>query len=373
MNPPTEGLQRISRLAPLSEVLARLDALTPVAPKPAQPIAAAGMTLASDIAADSPRPKVAVALRDGWAVAADLVADAGPYAPVPLVPPPVWVECGEAMPDGADAVLPLDAVNVTTTGAEALQSTAPGDGVLAAGADAAKDRVLRRAGERLRPSDVAMLQAMQIAKVLMRVPRISVFCPGVAMRSAHDAISPLLVRAVEAEGGSARLAQAASLDAALLDTNADAALCVGGTGSGRRDASVKTLARVGRVEVHGIGIAPGETAALGAVGTRPVLLVPGRLDAALAAWLVLGRRLLARLAGRVETEPASSEVLTRKVTSTVGIADIVLVRRVETGVEPIASSYFPLAAIARADGWILVPSESEGLPAGSRVELRPLP
>ena len=32
-------------------------------------------------------------------------------------------------------------------------------------------------------------------------------------------------------------------------------------------------------------------------GTRPVLLLPGRLDAALAVWLVLGRRMLARLSG----------------------------------------------------------------------------
>ena len=37
----------------------------------------------------------AVALHDGWAVRSDLVLDAGPYAPVPLAPAPAWVEVGE--------------------------------------------------------------------------------------------------------------------------------------------------------------------------------------------------------------------------------------------------------------------------------------
>ena len=44
---------------------------------------------------------------------------------------------------------------------------------------------------------------------------------------------------------------------------------------------------------------PGETTALGFAGDRPVLLLPGRFDAALAGWLTIGRRMLARLAFRL--------------------------------------------------------------------------
>jgi molybdopterin biosynthesis enzyme len=62
-------------------------------------------------------------------------------------------------------------------------------------------------------------------------------------------------------------------------------VAIGGTGSGRNDESVRTLARAGTVQFHGIGITPGETTALGFVGARPVLLLPGRIDAALAGWL----------------------------------------------------------------------------------------
>ena len=373
MSPPTETLQRISRLTPLGELLARLDAVAPpVPPRQSDPAAAVGATLAADIATAADWPPVPMALRDGWAVASELVSDAGSYAPAPLSPP-VWVESGGAMPAGTDAVLPLDAVTVTKAGAEAHMSAAPGDGVLVAGADAAKGFVFRRAGERLRPSDAAILRAAKIASVSVRAPRVTIFSAGVPTRSSADTISPILARAIEAAGGIAQVAQASSLESALLDRASDAVITIGGTGTGRKDASVKTLARVGKVEIHGVGIAPGETAAFGSVNGKPVLMLPGRLDAALAAFLVLGRALLARLAGCTANDPAVPLKLTKKIASTVGLAEIVLVGRNEEGIEPLASGLFTWSALARADGWILVPPESEGFAAGASVEMRPLP
>ena len=78
-----------------------------------------------------------------------------------------------------------------------------------------------------------------------------------------------------------------ALDAALTDTGDDAVICVGGTSSGHRDVERKNACAARPREVHGIAISPGETAALGFAGKRPILLVPGRFDAALAVWLLL--------------------------------------------------------------------------------------
>ena len=87
-----------------------------------------------------------------------------------------------------------------------------------------------------------------------------------------------------------------------------------------------TLARLGRVEAHGIALAPGTTAAFGMVGVRPVLLLPGRLDGALAVWLLLGEPLLARLAARRDRRPRVTARLARKVASNLGLAELVPVR-----------------------------------------------
>src|SRR5262249_58952739 len=100
------------------------------------------------------------------------------------------------------------------------------------------------------------------------------------------------------------ICEASALAEALSEGACDAVIGIGGTGSGRRDDAVQELARRGRVEAHGIAICPGETAALGFVTDRPVLLAPGRLDAALAVWLLIGRQLMAKLAaGGIDDVP----------------------------------------------------------------------
>jgi molybdopterin biosynthesis enzyme len=373
----TETLQRIARLTPLGDVLAMLaDLAQPVTPVEMEVSAALGSTLAGPATAPAARPPQPIALRDGWAVRSDDLTDASAYAPVPLPQEPVWLETGDPLPATADAIAPVESVLWRGTVAEVVTPVAPGDGVLAAGADVATGSVLRPAGARLRRSDLAVLQAIGIARVMVRAPRIALVGAGAA-HPIRDAALAFLTAAIAAEGcvpAASSDTTADRLDRVLHDATVDAVLVVGGTGSGRRDASVRALARNGRIAVHGIAISPGETAAFGAVGTRPVLLVPGRLDAAIAIWLMLGLPLLASLAGKSVVDTGLEFALMRKVSSSLGLSEVVLVQRGgEKDCEPLASGYLSLAALARADGWILVPPESEGFAAGSCVTVRPLP
>jgi molybdopterin molybdotransferase len=370
----SDTIQTISRLTPLAEVQAAVDTdVKPVTPRTIDVAAAAGRVLAADASAP-PRPSAALALQDGWALAADDTLGAGGYAPVALMYTPQRVEAGQPMPPGTDSVAPLDAVKVSNDRAEALVTINPGDGVLAAGGDSDPAIPLRHAGERLRTTDLAALASAGVARVTVREPRVRV----VPMRGTGiiAAAARLVASDIERRGAAARLDDAGrDLNVVLAAENTDAVVAVGGTGSGRNDASAQTLARAGRVAVHGMALTPGETAALGFVDQRPVLLLPGRLDAALAVWLLVGRRMLERLAASKlkENEPVEILTLTRKVTSTVGLAEVVPVRRNGDHAEPLATKYLPLSSLARSDGWILVPADSEGYSAGSPVQVRPWP
>src|SRR5262245_21564074 len=109
-----------TRLAPLAEVLAQIDALArPVEAREIDVAAAAGRVLAADVSVAQSLPAAAIALRDGWAVRSDLISDAGPYAPVALTPPPTFVEVGAPLPPETDAVLPPDALTLRGSIAEA--------------------------------------------------------------------------------------------------------------------------------------------------------------------------------------------------------------------------------------------------------------
>jgi molybdopterin molybdotransferase len=213
--PPPALQQLLSRLAPLREALARIDALAaPVEPRDVELAAAAGRVLAADVLVVAPLPATAVALRDGWAVRAETVADAGPYAPVPLAPAPVFVAVGAPLPSDADAVLPSDAVTVRGGVAEATATVAPGEGVLAAGADAEPHRPLRRAGTRLRALDLALLRAAGVPRVAVRAPRLRLVTANTFVDAVDDTVAPLIARAIDGEGGAADIVRVA-LDGAL--------------------------------------------------------------------------------------------------------------------------------------------------------------
>jgi molybdopterin biosynthesis enzyme len=363
--------QRIPRLTPLKDANAALDALArPVAAREVEPGAAIGKVLAADVAA-ARWPKHATALRDGWAVRSDDLADAGGYAPVLLASAPKAVEPGDEMPAGTDAVAPPDAVVIRGRGAEAVSQTTAGEGVSVAGSEIDASKPLCSAGERVRAVDVAVLTIAAGTKVQVRTPRCLIVPAREDLRLVP--VVQLIARDCDARGGTAVLRNGLELEGALHATDCDAIVIVGGSGSGPRDVSVKMLERLGTVAVHGIGLGPGETTAFGRVGERAVLIVPGRLDSALASWLVLGRRLLKQLAGDNAAELVVTRSLSRKVTSTVGLAEVVPVRCKDNTAEPLAAGNLPLSALTAANGWLLVPPDSEGYPAGTEVAINTWP
>src|SRR5258705_11028316 len=109
MTSDNDAPQRIAKLTPLADVLARVDALARrVEPRAVEIADALGRVPAGDVNAVL-EPRVPLALRDGWAVSADLTSDASSYAPMPL-PAAARIDVGQPLPAGADAVAPLAAV-----------------------------------------------------------------------------------------------------------------------------------------------------------------------------------------------------------------------------------------------------------------------
>jgi molybdopterin molybdotransferase len=361
--------QRIRRLTPLAAVLALIEErVGAVQPGRCALPQALGCTLAQDVAV-ALLPPAPIAMRDGFAVEAAAIADASSYAPVPFAAMPRRIDVGETLPEGTDTVLPLDAVTLRGDRAEAIAAAAPGDGVLLAGGDAAAGMPLRRAGQRLRAIDLAVMAAAGISEAMVRAPRVCLACGSAAKTAPIEAALTFLARAGWSAGAemldSSRTVS--HLEAALTSDRHDAIIVVGGTGSGTHDAAVQALAHLGRVELHGIAVSPGETAAFGFVGARPVLLVPGRLDAALAIWLLVGRHLIGRLAAAVIKETPAMLPLKRKVTSSIGLTELVPVA-VDGGMAaPLAANYLSFQTLTRSDGYIVIAADSEGFAAGTPV------
>jgi molybdopterin biosynthesis enzyme len=370
------------RLTAPDRALAALLALLPgpVAPGLVPVAEALGRVLARPLVAPGPVPAVPVARRDGWAVAAADTLGAGPYAPVPLPAAPARLGAGDPLPPGSDAVLPPFGLALDGPFAQLLEPVAAGEGVRLPGEEIAAGTLLRAAGERLSPRDLPALAACGIETVALRLPRLAWIAVGneIAAAPARDTLWALFAALAAAEGGMpCRLAAVPDDPGAIAGAlraaaGHDLVLLAGGSGEGPGDRSAAGLAAAGRLVLHGLGARPGMTAGFGSVGETPVLLLPGRAEDALAAWVLLARPALRHLAGAAAPTPRRAR-LARKLASAVGLLDLVPVRLAAPGLaEPLAIGALPLGALAAADALLLVPPGVEGYEAGNEVELHPL-
>jgi molybdopterin biosynthesis enzyme len=348
----THSAPRAGLPVPLARVLAELtEGLAPV-PARRLPVAdAVDAVLASALLVPSPVPSAAVALRRGYAVSSAETLGAGPYSPLPLIAVPSLVEPGEVLPPGTDAVLPEDAVALMAGSAEAQDSAAPGAWARRIGEDAKQGAVLRKAGEQVRAIDMALARAANVSTCEVRRPRMLLVGTGPDSAPAL-ALFGALARSAGAEVTMEKTV--GQIEADLVCAVADNLLLD------------ELTHRGARVVAQRLALRPGEDGAALRLGDIPVLIVPERLADALGLWLGLALPILRHLSAAAPAAKVDGR-LGRKLSSTIGVSELALLRRTGDGFEPLATGDLPLAAISAADAWLMIPPESEGFAAGEVV------
>lgn len=314
-------------------------------------------------------PAFSVAVSDGWALRARDIVGASSYSPLPLPASPVWVEAGDRLPDQCDCVLDVDMVEQIGPMFQVLAETVPGHGVRRAGDDVGAGRSVVASGQRINASAMLAARAAGLERIRIRSPRVCVV--GVPAADGNTATSRFMQDFVKAAGARAVFIQAKGRDAASIFAAVDADACdlivtVGGTGLGRTDATIEALTAGGANLIHGLALQPGRTTAVGKLNTIPVIAVPGAPDQALAACLMLVQPVLDLLTARASRQEIIRP-LARKISSSIGVAEIVLLEVSDGAWMPIAAGQLSLETIARGDAWLAVPGDSEGFAAGTPV------
>jgi molybdopterin molybdotransferase len=366
---PTQRLP--ASLTPLDVALAALlERIKPVGPVEV-PLAEALGCVAAEMPPLKAHPPRDTAVSDGWALHARDLVGASSYSPLPLSAPPVWVDAGDPMPEGCDCVIDADCVDQTGPLFQALAEARPGQGVRRMGGDIAEANTFSdfATGRQIRPLDLVIARTVGLDRFNVRRVRLRIV--GIPASPGEAVTAPLIADNARAAGAEAVCVEAAGRDAVsvanTLETDAcDMLVTIGGSGVGRNDATITALARCGEILAHGIALQPGRTAAIGRLGNVPVIALPGAPDAALAAWWTLALPLLDRLSG-LWPRARLTLPLARKIASGVGIAEVVLLEQVEETWLPLAVGDLSLLTIARADGWLVVPGQSEGFAAGTPV------
>jgi molybdopterin biosynthesis enzyme len=310
-----------------------------------------------------------IAASDGWALRAGDLVGASSYSPLPLSKPPAWVEAGDAMPETCDCLVDSDSVDQTGPIFQVLTEAIPGQGVRRVGGDIAAGTIVVEAGRRVSPRDLLIARAAAMTALSVRRPRVRV----VNVPTTGETVTAhLIADSARKAGAEVLCVEAAGRDAdsitQVLDPDGgDLILTVGGSGVGRTDATVLALAQRGEVIAHGIALQPGRSSAVGRIGKTPVVALPGAPDQAFAVWWTLALPVLDRLSGRRPRKTLNLP-LARKIASSVGVAEIVLLQRKQGGWAVLAVGDLSIDAIARAEAWLVVSGGSEGFAAGAPVD-----
>lgn len=152
-----------------------------------------GRILREDIAADSDYPRFDKAIRDGFAVRAEDVAQvpvvlrilgesrAGQAAAVSVVPGACCeIMTGAPMPDGADAVVMVEHTEaVPESSVRILRAARPGDGLLRRAAELRNGEAVISSGRRIQLADIGTLASFGKSQVLIsRKPRVAILATG---------------------------------------------------------------------------------------------------------------------------------------------------------------------------------------------------
>jgi molybdopterin molybdotransferase len=159
---------------------------------------------------------------------------------------------------------------------------------------------------------------------------------------------------------------------AALREDADIVLVSGGSSVGQEDHVPTLLAEHGELAIHGIAMRPSSPTGMGRLDGRLIFLLPGNPVSCLCAYDFFAGRAIRALAGFSRDWPYQRRTLrlSRKISSVVGRVDYARVHIYEDTAELVAiSGASVLSSVTRADGFVIVPADSEGFPEGAHVEV----
>jgi putative molybdopterin biosynthesis protein len=158
----------------------------------------------------------------------------------------------------------------------------------------------------------------------------------------------------------------------------DLILLNAGSSAGSEDFSSRVVEKLGELLVHGVAVRPGHPVILGMIGEKPdqvpIIGVPGYPVSAILTGEIFVEPLLARWLGRSPYVPLTVKArLTRKVTSPAGDDDYMRLALGRVGEQvlaaPLARGAGVISSLVRADGITILPRGTQGLPAGSEVNV----
>jgi len=360
---------------------------------------ALGRVTAEPIWAKLSSPHYHAAAMDGYALRAADSFEASDRSPAQLSKDQIEpLDTGDALPDWADAVVPIEAVEIVgdreaAAGILLRAAVHPWSNVRPMGEDMVATEMILPSGHQLRPVDLgAAAGSGHDQLVVRRKPRVAVIPTGSELVPPGTLPEPgqiieynSLVLAAQLENWGAAATRLPVVRDNLEEIRTavseaagefDLILLNAGSSAGSEDHSAAVVESLGELLVHGVAIRPGHPVILGMInGDVPIIGVPGYPASAALTGEIFVQPLIRRWLGLPESDERQIEaILTRKVHSSLGDDEYL---RVSVGMvgdrtvaAPLSRGAGVITSLVRADGIVQIPAGTQGYAAGTHVQVR---
>ena len=297
----------------------------------------------------------------------------------------VRIMTGAPVPKGANAVLPAENVESIDNTIMVMESVAEGRNIGKIGEDVTQGSTVLKKGRCLRPQDIALLASIGQKNVtILKKLRIHIAVTGNEILELGE--SPQGCQIINSNGpmleALSRRDGAEIINSRIIPDNLelirqamqedyDILLITGGTSVGEEDIAPLLLAEEGDLAIHGVAMRPSRSTGMGSIGKKLVFLLPGNPVACLCAYDFFAGQLIRRLSGQSNPPYLSiKKILKQKLVSMIGRTDYARIGLSDDKVKPIAiSGAGILSSTTEADGFVIIPENSEGYPAGAEVDV----
>ena len=359
---------------------------------------ALGRRTAGPVFAKCCSPLFNAAAMDGIAVRAAATKGASESRPLTLKLGTDYkiVDTGDPVKSPFDAVIMAeDVVEVDEESVQILASVPGWNHVRSIGEDIVAGEMMLQTGHVIRPVDLGVLLASGNLQVeVFRQPKVAILPTGTEILDPKaepqegdiiDSNSGMFAGQVAEAGGIPHRLPIVEDDyekikKTVLDAleNHDMLVINAGSSAGTEDYTVHILREIGQVVVHGVAMKPGKPVILAMVKGKPVIGLPGYPVSAYLAFENFAVPVLRRLQGETGawTEPAGCRVqavISRRMVSSLKHREYVRVKVGKVGdklvAAPLARGAGAAMSLVRADGFCIIPQNSEGYEAGETVEV----
>lgn len=279
---------------------------------------------------------------------------------------------------------------------EVFRAVAPGENVIRAGEDFAKNDIVLSKGRSLQAQDLGVLAGLGITEVsVFKKPLVGIISTGDELVAPDEKLTAGKIRDINTTTLTALVHEAGGIPLPLgiigddfdtmltackeaIDRPVDMLLLSGGSSVGKRDFTLSVFKELDDSDLlaHGVAIRPGKPTILAQKDNCALFGLPGHVASAMVVFYLFIRPLIRTFCGAKNTGLRRITATTaQQIPSAIGREEYVRVRleQQQDSLEPVAHPIYGksglLNPLVAADGLLKVGRDSEGLDKGKQAEV----